>query len=61
MKELSVMAFNMERGIRLEGLAAFLEHHRPDLILASELDVGCARSGGLDVPRELARDRKSVV
>lgn len=52
---LEVLAFNMERGIYPEALGDFLAHFRPDVILASELDVGCARSGGLDVPRELAR------
>ena len=52
---LEVLAFNMERGIYPEALGDFLAHFRPDVILACELDVGCARSGGLDVPRELAR------
>lgn len=50
-----VLALNMERGIRLEALAAFLETHKPDILLASELDIGCDRSGKLDVPAELAR------
>lgn len=58
---LEVLAFNMERGIYLEALGDFLAHFRPDLILASELDVGCARSGGLDIPRELARRPDSPI
>ena len=52
---LEVLAFNMERGIHPGALGDFLAHFHPDLILASELDVGCARSGGLDIPRELAQ------
>ena len=45
---LEVLAFNMERGIYPEALGDFLAHFRPDVILACELDVGCARSGARD-------------
>lgn len=52
---LEILALNMERGSHLEAWAAFLEACRPDILLASELDIGCERSGKLDVPAELAR------
>lgn len=52
---LEILALNMERGIRLDAWVAFLETHKPDILLASELDIGCDRSGKLDVPAELAR------
>ena len=52
---LEVFAFNMERGVHLEALGGSLEHFRPDVILANELDIGCARSGGRDTPLLLAQ------
>jgi len=52
---LEILALNMERGIRLDAWVTFLEARRPDILLASELDIGCDRSGKLDVPAELAR------
>ena len=52
---LEILALNMERGIRLDAWVSFLETCRPDILLASELDIGCDRSGKLDVPAELAR------
>lgn len=52
---LEILALNMERGVRLDAWVSFLETCRPDILLASELDIGCDRSGKLDVPAELAR------
>lgn len=52
---LEILALNMERGVRLDAWVSFLEACRPDILLASELDIGCDRSGKLDVPAELAR------
>ena len=56
---LGALMFNMERGVYLDELGDFLEHCpniRPfDLILANELDDGCARSGNKNTARELAQ------
>ena len=58
-KELNPLVFNMERGICLAETVDFLRECpalRPyDLILANELDSGCARSGGRDTAAEIAR------
>lgn len=57
-KALGALVFNMERGVHLAQLGDFLEHCpeiRPfDLILANELDDGCARSGGVHTAKALA-------
>ena len=51
-------AWNVERGARLEGIAAVLEEHADlrgaDVLLLTELDYGMARSGNRFVARELA-------
>lgn len=56
---LGVLMFNMERGVHLEEIQDFLRDCpdiQPfDLILANELDDGCARSGNKNTARELAR------
>jgi endonuclease/exonuclease/phosphatase family metal-dependent hydrolase len=53
-----VVAWNLERGIELEGqLEAFRAHpylRTADLLLLTETDVGMARSGNRDVARTLA-------
>lgn len=55
---LGVLMFNMERGVRLAEIQDFLrdcpEIQPFDLILANELDDGCARSGNRNTARELA-------
>lgn len=55
---LGVLMFNMERGVHLEEIREFLQDCpaiRPfDLILANELDDGCARSDNRNTARELA-------
>ena len=56
---LGALMFNMERGVHLAEIGEFLRdcpEVRPfDLILANELDDGCARSGNKNTARELAR------
>lgn len=56
--ELVVWAYNMERGGRLDDqIAAWLSGNAgpaPDILLLSELDRGCSRSGYRHVARELA-------
>ena len=57
-REPGILVFNMERGVHLAEIADFLRDCpgvRPfDVILANELDDGCARSGNRDTARELA-------
>ena len=56
--DLVVMTYNLERGLQLDDqLNAFLNNPNvpiPDVLLASELDRGCSRTGGRNTPRELA-------
>lgn len=58
-ESLGVLMFNMERGVHLAEIREFLRDCpdiQPfDLILANELDDGCARSGNKNTARELAR------
>ncbi len=55
---LGVLMFNMERGVNLPEIRDFLRDCpdiQPfDVILANELDDGCARSGNKNTARELA-------
>jgi endonuclease/exonuclease/phosphatase family metal-dependent hydrolase len=53
---LRVMAFNLERGYRLDDLLAAFDRGDlplPDLLLASELDRGCERTSSRHIAREL--------
>ncbi len=56
---LGALMFNMERGVHLKEIQDFLRdcpNIRPfDLILANELDDGCAQSGNKNTARELAQ------
>lgn len=58
-KALGVLMFNMERGVNLPEIQEFLRDCpdiQPfDVILANELDDGCARSGNKNTARELAQ------
>ena len=58
-ESLGVLMFNMERGVHLAEIQDFLRDCpdiRPfDLVLANELDDGCARSGNKNTARELAK------
>jgi endonuclease/exonuclease/phosphatase family metal-dependent hydrolase len=55
-----IVAWNLERGIELEGQLDALRSHpylsQADLWLLTETDVGMARSGNRDVARTLARE-----
>lgn len=57
-EQLGVLMFNMERGVHLTEIQEFLRDCpdiQPfDVILANELDDGCARSGNKNTARELA-------
>jgi endonuclease/exonuclease/phosphatase family metal-dependent hydrolase len=58
-EEVVVLAYNMERGVRLPAQIAALKGRgsdpSPDLLLLSEVDRGCSRSGYRDVAGELAQ------
>lgn len=55
-----VTAWNLERGIKLEGIIKALQEHPElkdsDLLLLTELDNGMARSGNKNVPRQIAEN-----
>jgi endonuclease/exonuclease/phosphatase family metal-dependent hydrolase len=51
---LRVVAWNLERCKQLDASAALLRSVAPDVLLASELDWGMARSGNRHTARELA-------
>jgi len=55
---LNALAWNIERGIRFDGIAYALKNHADlkdkDVLLLTELDYGMARSGNRFVARELA-------
>jgi len=57
-ESLGVLMFNMERGVHLKEIVEFLRDCpdiQPfDIILANELDDGCARSANKNTARELA-------
>ncbi|MFO0973331.1 MAG: hypothetical protein U1A27_07830 [Phycisphaerae bacterium] len=57
-RRLRAVAWNIERGVHLDNIVAALRDHPlmagADLYLLTELDVGMARSGNRDVPREIA-------
>ncbi len=48
-------AIGVDRRFRPERIAAVIRHHRPDLLLLQEVDVGVPRSRGLHLGEELAR------
>ena len=56
----SALAWNIERGIQLEGIIDALKNHPElkdrDLLLLTELDYGMARSGNRFVAQEIARE-----
>lgn len=55
---LSAIAWNVERGRKLDGIVEVLQNHErfcsSDVLLLTELDIGMARSGNLDIPSEIA-------
>ena len=56
------LAWNLERGIRFDGILDALKNHEglknKDLLLLTELDCGMARSGNRFVAQEIARELK---
>ena len=58
--DFSVVAWNLERGIRFDGILDALKNHQDlkdkDLYLLTELDHGMARSGNRFVAQELANE-----
>ncbi|MEO6654788.1 MAG: endonuclease/exonuclease/phosphatase family protein, partial [Pyrinomonadaceae bacterium] len=54
------LAWNLERGIRFDGIMDALKNHHDlkdkDILLLTELDYGMARSGNRFVAQELARE-----
>lgn len=54
------VAWNLERGIELDGQLEALRSHpylsKADVLLLAETDLGMARSGNRDVAREIARN-----
>ena len=56
---LTFVAFNRERGLRLEEQIVLLSGDgplpKPDVIMVSEADRGCARTGSRHITRELAQ------
>lgn len=57
-ESVKAIAWNIERGIKLEGIIKTLQEHaelkESDLLLLTELDNGMARSGNKNVAREIA-------
>ncbi len=49
-----VVAWNIERCKHVEASAALLDQHRVDIVLATEMDWGCARSGQRHTTADLA-------
>jgi endonuclease/exonuclease/phosphatase family metal-dependent hydrolase len=60
LNKVKAVAWNIERGIRYEGIAEALKNHErlknKDVLLLTELDYGMARSGNRFVARDLARE-----
>ncbi|MBK8302115.1 MAG: hypothetical protein IPK98_01380 [Chloracidobacterium sp.] len=59
---IKALAWNLERGIRFDGIVDALKNHEKlkdkDLLLLTELDHGMARSGNRNVAQEIARELK---
>ena len=49
-----VVAWNVERGLDLDGQLPMLASFDADILVVSEADRGCARTGGRNVPWEIA-------
>ena len=58
--QIKVLSYNIHRAIgvdrrfRPERIVSILDHHRADIVLLQEVDVGVPRSKGLDLAKELA-------
>ena len=59
--QIKILSYNIHRAIgvdrrfRPERIISILEHHRADIVLLQEVDVGVSRSQGLDLAKELAK------
>jgi endonuclease/exonuclease/phosphatase family metal-dependent hydrolase len=53
-QRLNVISWNIERGVRFEGVLATLQKLDADVLLLQEVDRYCDRSGGRDVAADLA-------
>jgi len=54
-RDIKVVTWNIERGVRFQKIASTLGALAPDVVLLQEVDRYCRRSGNHDVARELAR------
>jgi len=52
-RPLTVVTWNVERGVQFERIAETLQSLNPDVVLLQEVDRSCKRSGFRDVAREL--------
>jgi endonuclease/exonuclease/phosphatase family metal-dependent hydrolase len=50
---LTIVSWNIERGVQLPRIAAALKSLEPDVVLLQEVDRYCNRSGNRDIAREL--------
>ncbi len=53
-RPLTIVTWNIERGVRFDRVAAVLDELDADVILLQEVDRFCSRSGDRDVARDLA-------
>ena len=54
--ELKVIEWNIERGYKRHKMAAWLREQNPDIVLLSEVDRGCARTGYRQIAQYLASE-----
>ena len=54
--ELKVIEWNIERGYKRHKIAAWLRQQKPDIVLLSEVDRGCARTGYRQIAQYLASE-----
>lgn len=50
-----VVNWNIDRGLRLDGVIGFLEVQRPDILVLQEVDLNARRTGFRNVAEEIAR------
>src|ERR1041385_5988943 len=54
-RPLTVVSWNIERGVQFQKIVATLRALEPDVVLLQEVDRYCRRSGNRDVARELGQ------
>ena len=52
-QRLTIVSWNIERGVQFQQIAATLKSLAPDVVLLQEVDRYCQRSGNRDIAREL--------